>query len=390
MAIYEKMKKIVHITSVHSAFDSRILYRECRWLAGKGYEVFLIAPSSFSYKKVDDVHILGVRKYGARSKRFLTWLHILIKVCGLKPDLVHFHDPELLVIVPLLKMLNRNKIKIIYDVHEYFIESIKDKIWIPQGLKKITAFFVSFCESFFGRWVDAQIFVVSGQLPYYSDWNTLKIIVHNYPDPDEFKMDVEETETDKVHAKFTLVHIGSLYERRGIMTMLKALRLLTEQGYDDVCFILGGVFESKLFRHRVDTFINCNYLQSNVKIAGWIDYPVINKYFAHADAVWIALYPLSQYLQQNISTKQLEAMAASLPVVCSDLPSLTRFIDKASCGISVPAEDPAAHADAIKFLYHNRDKAREMGLRGRQLIMEKFNWQHEAELLSNFYAALLK
>ena len=34
--------KVVHITTVHKRFDSRIFYKECSSLANKGYEVFMI------------------------------------------------------------------------------------------------------------------------------------------------------------------------------------------------------------------------------------------------------------------------------------------------------------------------------------------------------------
>ncbi len=382
------MKRIVHITSVHSPFDSRILYRECRSLANSGYEVFFIAPADFSEKNIDNVRVIGVKKHVKRFKRFFTWFRILIKIYKLDPDLVHFHDPELLIIVPLIRLFKKDRVKIVYDVHEYFIESIKDKFWIPSRLKNITAFFASRLEYFLGQWVDAQVFVVPGQLPYYADWKTIKIIIHNYPDPDEFGMEPGKR-GGNLRENFTLVYIGSLYERRGIMTMLKALRLLIKEHYN-VRLILGGVFESHSFKSRVEDFIYENNLKANVNIQGWIDYPNLNKYFAMADAAWIALYPTTQYLHDNISTKQLETMGACLPVVCSDIPSLRRFIDEAACGIAVSAKDPAAHASAIKFLYNNPEEAKKMGLRGRQLILEKFNWKIESERFNCFYKNLLQ
>ena len=419
------MKRVVHISSVHTPFDSRILHRECKWLAKSGYEVFFIVRADFSEKIEGNVKILGVQKSGSRFKRPLIWLQIIRKIHKLKPDILHFHDPELLAILPVVRMLSRNKLKIVYDVHEYFIESIKDKFWIPLHLRTITAFFVSWFESFLGKWVDGQVFVVHEQIQYYSRWKTAKIVVHNYPDlnyfkpgyckpenfktgyfkpdnfvpdnfvpdnlkPDNFKPDNFKPGFRKKkdqEKRFTLVHIGSLYKRRGIMTMLKALRLLINDGYD-VHLVLGGVFESQSFRDRVEDFIRENNLEANIDILGWIDYARINEQLAEADAVWLAYYPSLQYSRSSISTKQLEAMLASLPVICSDLPSLTRFVDEAACGISVSPKDPAAHAEAIKKLYHNPGEAGKMGARGRQLILEKYNWQNEVRHLNNFYEAL--
>ncbi|MBU0463512.1 MAG: glycosyltransferase family 4 protein [Proteobacteria bacterium] len=405
------MKRVVHITSVHTPFDSRILHRECKFLAKSGYEVFFIVPADFSEKIEGNVKILGVQKPGSRFKRPLIWLQIIRKIHKLKPDILHFHDPELLAILPVVRMLSQKKMKIVYDVHEYFIESIKDKFWIPLHLRKITAFFVSYFESFLGKWVDGQVFVTQGQIPYYSHWKTAKIVLHNYPDlnyfkpgyfkpenfkPGSFKPDNFKSENLKPglrkkkdqDRRFTLVHIGSLYERRGIMTMLKAMRLLIKDGYD-VHLVLGGVFESRSFRDGVEDFIRVNKLEANIDILGWIDYTKINEQLAEADAVWLAHYPSLQHSRQSISTKQLEAMLASLPVICSDLPSLTRFVDEAACGISVSPKDPAAHAEAIKKLYNNPGEAGKMGARGRLLILEKYNWQNEVRHLNNFYEALL-
>jgi len=417
-----QMTRIVHATSVHNPFDSRILYRECIWLAKSGYEVFLTAPAEFSERQVKNVKILGVKKHTklwfkklcgsvkpnlshvSRLKRPLIWLEILKKIYRLDPDIVHIHDPELLIIAPFIKVLQllRNfrllsifkpigvqghkKVKIIYDVHEYFVESIVDKFWIPLKFRKMAALFASWIEFFLGIWVDGQVFVVSGQIPYYLRWKTLKAIVHNYPDLDKFPMNCRYR-TNK-YEKFTLVHIGSLYERRGIMTMLEALKLLNEGGYD-VNLILGGIFESKEFRFRVEDFIEANNLESNVEISDWIDYPVLNQYLARAHAAWLAIYPSRQYSRQSISTKQLEAMAAGLPVICSDIPSLTRFTEEAACGISVPAKDAAAHADAVKRLYDNPEQAKKMGINGHNLVAEKFNWHTEASDLINFYSNLL-
>lgn len=378
-------RRVAHISCVHTPFDTRILYKECRSLAKAGYDVFFIVPAGQAKQVVEAVTILGVPKPKKRWFRPLTWLHIIRKVNLLKPDILHFHDPELLFIMPLLRLIHGKRLKLIYDVHEYFIASIKDKFWIPHSLRNRVASCAAIMESFLGRFVDGQVFVVEDQARYYSGWKTQKTVVHNYPDPDDFPP-VNQACMQQV--PFTIVHIGSLYERRGILTMVEAMRLLKERGAE-IKLVLGGAFESMEFRLRLEKIISRYGLEDKVKIVGWVDYTRIKAYLARANATWLPFYPVSQYTQSAVSTKQLEAMLSALPFVCSDLPFLRRYIDEADCGIAVPPKDASAHASAIERLNADRTAAKKMGDRGRCLVMENYNWKNERETLVRFYKRLL-
>src|SRR5690625_80396 len=50
---------VVHITTVHTSFDTRIFYKECKSLVDKGYEVYLLHTESqdFDEKKFKDNNI---------------------------------------------------------------------------------------------------------------------------------------------------------------------------------------------------------------------------------------------------------------------------------------------------------------------------------------------
>jgi starch synthase len=68
----------------------------------------------------------------------------------------------------------------------------------------------------------------------------------------------------------------------------------------------------------------------------------------------------------------IEAMLAELPVVATDIGSVSELVDDGSTGILVPPEDGEALAGAIGSLLADADRRRAMGRRGRQRALESF------------------
>lgn len=380
------MKHVVHISSVHTPKDSRIFYRECTWLAQNGYKVTYMAPAD---PTVDPdrltsagVFFKGVKKPRTRLGRPLVWSRLWRQAVKQTPDIIHFHDPELLVLAPLFKLSAGRRLRLVYDVHEHFIAAIQDKYWIPERFRKAAAWAAARLESFLGRWVDAQVFVVHGQLPLYETWDTCKTVLHNYPDLARF------TPLSGIARQgFSLVHIGSLYERRGIMTMLQALDILKNQGYFPT-LILGGVFESQAFKQKVRKFIRAHDLGSQVQILGWIDYTDIRFFLDASQAAWLPHYPSVQHARESVCTKQLEAMLAGLPLVVSDIPILSRFVHEAGCGLCVPPLDVHAHAAAVRWLMDHPEQAAGMGKQGSRLVRSRYVWEQEAKHLGRLYQSV--
>lgn len=77
------------------------------------------------------------------------------------------------------------------------------------------------------------------------------------------------------------------------------------------------------------------------------------------------------------------------PVVASDLPRMAAIVRSTGCGIVVPANDPAAHAAAIRRLLDDPALARDMGAAGRRAFEEGLAFEHEADALTAFYAEVL-
>jgi hypothetical protein len=123
------MKKIVHITSVHQRYDTRIFHKECLSLKNAGYEVSLIVADGKGDEEKKGIKIYDVGKQTNRIKRLLfTSKAVIQKAKELNADLYHYHDPDLLIEA---RTLSTNA-HLIFDSHEDFPALMLQRDYIPS------------------------------------------------------------------------------------------------------------------------------------------------------------------------------------------------------------------------------------------------------------------
>ena len=81
----------------------------------------------------------------------------------------------------------------------------------------------------------------------------------------------------------------------------------------------------------------------------------------------------------------IEGMAHSLPVIASDIGGLPELVQTGVDGALVPPGDPARLAEAIKELAADRDRAAELGRRGRELVESRFSLERMTDELEREY-----
>jgi glycosyltransferase involved in cell wall biosynthesis len=378
------MTKICVLTSVHKPFDGRIFHRQSRALAQAGHEVILVAPADFEQQEREGVRVLGVPRPASRLQRPLVWWRLGRWVLRLRPDVVHFHDPELLLLAAVLKLTFGRRIHFIYDVHEYLVDSVREKTWLPAWLRPGLAWLVEQAERLLARSLSGIVCVIQDQLPLYRQVRCSKVIVHNYPALDDFAGAALPPEYEP--GQFRLVYIGGLFERRGVWTMLQA--------FDDVAgripnarLFMGGNYEDPGFEQRVQDFIAQRDLP--VTLLGWVPFAQVKNYLTHADCAWMPGRMTLQFSNRALSTKIFEAMICSTAIVSADLPHRREYIEPAGAGLLVTPDDPAAHVDAILWLYQHPQERQAMAARGRAWVGEKYVWEQESKVLLRFYQQLL-
>jgi glycosyltransferase involved in cell wall biosynthesis len=91
---------------------------------------------------------------------------------------------------------------------------------------------------------------------------------------------------------------------------------------------------------------------------------------------------------EGTSMTILEAMACGVPVVATDVGGNREIIDPPNCGLTVPAVNSAALASAYLELLRDPDRRRQMGISGRQRILEHFSLQAMAKQYADLYDQL--
>jgi glycosyltransferase involved in cell wall biosynthesis len=109
--------------------------------------------------------------------------------------------------------------------------------------------------------------------------------------------------------------------------------------------------------------------------------------YLRASVVAIALRP---NLHVSGITVTLEAMACRRPVVVTDTPGMSDYVEHGKTGLLVPPGDRDALADAIHGLLGDPDRAFEMGRAGRAAVEQRFTTAAQAQALARIVDAAMR
>jgi glycosyltransferase involved in cell wall biosynthesis len=84
----------------------------------------------------------------------------------------------------------------------------------------------------------------------------------------------------------------------------------------------------------------------------------------------------------------LESMSCGTPVIVSDVASLPELVQDGVTGFVVPPNDPKAIQEKIHYLQSNRSFAVEMGKKGREFVLNNFQWNHVVEKCLDEYCSV--
>ena len=119
-------------------------------------------------------------------------------------------------------------------------------------------------------------------------------------------------------------------------------------------------------------------------MGGWLDPAEIADYLAAAD---VALYPFSDTLvnRSKCPAKLTEILRAGVPVVADSVGQLAEYIKPGLSGILCDPDEWREMADHAVELLNNPERRAQLGVAGREYLLQRFSWKQYAERLEAFY-----
>jgi glycosyltransferase involved in cell wall biosynthesis len=178
----------------------------------------------------------------------------------------------------------------------------------------------------------------------------------------------------------TVMLVARMLRDKGVGEFVDAARLLFGRGVRARFVLVGGVdYENR-------SAINESTLEQWQKegIVEWWGHRVdIPDVLAQAQIACLPSY------REGLPKSLLEAMAAGLPCVTTDVPGCREAVRDGETGFLVPPKDPMALANALKILIQDPALRRQMGRRGRAQVLTEFSSTLICEQTLQLYKKLL-
>ena len=303
------------------------------------------------------IYFLG-RKQGHKHPIYLFRLLRIIRENDI--DIIHLHNSGSMIWSMLCKVFCP-KLKLVYTIHS----SIIIKKWGIKTLFINRTFIdmnIAISEAIFGDCVQ----------------NKLKAVkIYNGVDTKKWKQPPSCAPT------FSIIHVGRItHQIKGQDILIKALKKCKDKGMKFACSFVGGVYDSNVqsFEYLKGLVENLDLSEEIIFLGNREDIPEL--------LAQSALFVLpSRY--EGLPISLLEAMAARLPVIASNISGSSELVEHEKNGLLFQSENHLDLADKISLLYDHREEMERMAQNAHEYV-QRFDISIMCEKYRDLYKCLVK
>ncbi len=289
-----------------------------------------------------------------------------------KPLIINFHS------LGLIRQDTRKKYLDEKEEYEYFVKRLNIENEIIKNASKI----ISLAES-----EKEDLIKLYGALPEKC------IVIPGGVDIKQWNIKIEKEKAREILGiqknTFLILYVGRLEWRKGIGTLISAVSLLKEEIPSFKCIIIGGKILGKNknkddFKEyeRLLKVIEKERVEKLVKFVGMIQHARLPLFYKAADILVIPSY------YEPFGLVALEAMAAKLPVIASNVGGLGKTIKNEKTGLLCEPRNKEDLKEKILRLYKNKNLAKILTENAFEKV-KNYNWKNIAIEIEKVYEKLL-
>lgn len=387
-----KSKRVAIVLGARHNFwlDQRVL-RTARALVSGGYEIITYTPreSKNNERPMQGVVPKYVSAPGSGTKLFRKLLldYLLYNIPAAldmrrnKVQICHCNDFDTLPCGVLLKLITLGRAKIVYDSHEDY------PLFVEEGYGKLFGKLIGFAEAIFTRlFVDRAITVNETIKAKFERMGITSEAIFNCQDLMEYDEIVKNITEVANKNDFLISYQGFIRKGWGYEQLIEAADILIHaRDLSQMKFLIIG--DSRPFpdyQRQIEKLVGEKGLAKHFVFTGFIPYGEMMKMLKNSD-VGVMPFEITRENKEVLPNKFFENLAASIPTIASNVPEIAKIITEEKCGLLLNSTQPREIADAIEYLYRNKDIRLEMGHNALTAASEKYNFAKQAEKLLKVY-----
>ena len=204
------------------------------------------------------------------------------------------------------------------------------------------------------------------------------VVIHCGIDVNRFQPPGEDAPGRLLADPLAILCIGTLHPVKGHTYLIEACRLLRERGLNIRCHFVGdGPDRAALFQQAAAA-----NLADRIYFHGQCEGSEVARLLRSVHLLAAPSVPTRDGRREGIPVALMEAMAAGVPVVASNLSGIPELVEDGSSGLLVPPGDATALADAIEHIHDTPKLERRLVRAARERVVEHFNLHCNAALLA--------
>jgi len=206
------------------------------------------------------------------------------------------------------------------------------------------------------------------------NWHT----IYNTIDVSEFSQRVNKADPSKIESASkhnpVLLNVSRYVEQKSHTDLISAMKHIIDKFPDAHLYFVGrGPLENQLRNE-----ISQQGLDDHITVTGYVTQEQLFRYYSLAD-----LFVLSS-IREGFGIVLIEAMAAEIPVVATDIPGVNEVVEDGVTGKLVDTHAPKQIADAV-YTILKENLGEEYGTNGYSRTLDKFSIEQSVSEYKTLY-----